>query len=288
MVLKRCGRYYLLLDIGKASAVTDRSARTFCNLIVSRQKMLDPRLRASPRAGTLKWSRCTPGLARLKRKSGRIPTLIAKDQMKTNKILVAVLGTAISTCAALTAYGGSAQAQVPAFTLSSPDLASGTFSNRHLLNGFGCKGDNISPALVWSNAPAGTRSFALQVLDLDAPTGSGFWHWAVYNIPASATGLPQGAGNRAASLPAPAFGGTTDLLDTGMTGGNGNYGGPCPPAGDQPHRYVFTVYALAVDDLTSAAGVPRTGTAALYSFALNKGVGSALLGKASFTAKFSR
>lgn len=229
-----------------------------------------------------------PGPPRLTREPGRIPTSIPEDPMKTNNMLAATLGVATFLCAALAACGGSAQAQVPAFTLSSPDLASGTFSNHHILNGFGCTGDNVSPALAWSNPPAGTKTFAVQVQDLDAPTGSGFWHWAVYNIPASATGLPQGAGNRAASLPAPAFGGTTDLLDTGVAGGNGNYGGPCPPAGDQPHRYVFTVYALAVDDLVAAAGVPRTGTAALYSFVMNKGVGSALLGKATFTAKFSR
>jgi Raf kinase inhibitor-like YbhB/YbcL family protein len=229
-----------------------------------------------------------PGQSAKRDVSQLVSQLNPEDQMKTKNMLAAALGAAISVCAALTACGGAAQAQVPAFTLSSPDLASGTFSNRHILNGFGCMGDNVSPALVWSSPPAGTKSFAVQVLDLDAPTGSGFWHWTVYNIPASATGLPQGAGNRAASLPAPAFGGTTDLLDTGLTGGNGNYGGPCPPAGDQPHRYVFTVYALAVDDLAAAGGVPRTGTAALYSFVLNKGVGSALLGKASFTAKFSR
>lgn len=208
--------------------------------------------------------------------------------MKNYSMLTATLATAISLCCTLTACGGDAIAQTPVFTLSSPDLASGTFSNRHVLNGFGCKGENVSPTLTWSNPPAGTRSYAIQVLDLDAPTGSGFWHWTVYNIPASATGLAQGAGNQPGNLPASAYGGTTDLLDTGLTGGNGNYGGPCPPAGDQPHRYVFTIYALAVDDLPVAASVPRTGTAALYSFALNKGVGNALLGKASFTAEYSR
>ena len=74
------------------------------------------------------------------------------------------------------------QAQTPAFTLSSSDLASGTFTNKFVLNGFGCKGDNVSPALQWSNVPPGTKSLALQVYDPDAPTGSGFWHWAVYNL----------------------------------------------------------------------------------------------------------
>ena len=189
------------------------------------------------------------------------------------------------------ALGGAvraARADAQAFTLSSPDLAGGTFSAKFLLNGFGCTGQNVSPALTWSNAPSGTRSFALQVHDPDAPTGSGFWHWAVYDIPANVTGLAQGAGNNAASLPAGAFGGTTDLLDTGATGGNGNYGGPCPPQGDVPHRYVFTLYALAFDKVAVAAGVPTTGTAGLFSFALNKGVGPGLLGKASFTVRYGR
>ncbi len=180
------------------------------------------------------------------------------------------------------------QAQGTAFTLSSPDLASGSFANKFILNGFGCTGGNVSPALQWSNVPAGTKSLALQIHDPDAPTGSGFWHWAVYNMPASSTGLAQGAGNAAATLPAPAFGGNTDFADTGATGANGNYGGPCPPTGDKPHRYVFTLYALAVDDVQKAGGVPKTGTAALYSFVLNKGLGANLLGKASFTATYGR
>jgi Raf kinase inhibitor-like YbhB/YbcL family protein len=184
--------------------------------------------------------------------------------------------------------GMDANAQVPVFTISSPDLASGTFATQYILNGFGCTGGDISPAVVWSNPPAGTKSFVLNVFDPDAPTGSGFWHWAVYNIPATATGLARGAGNAAATLPAPAFGGTTDLLDTGTTGGNGNYGGPCPPAGDPPHRYIFTLYALSVDDVQAAGGVPRTGTAGLYSFAINKGIGPALLAKTTFTATYGR
>ena len=180
------------------------------------------------------------------------------------------------------------QAQTPAFTLSSSDLASGTFTNKFVLNGFGCKGDNVSPALQWSNVPPGTKSLALQVYDPDAPTGSGFWHWAVYNIPASVSGLAQGAGNGAAALPPGAFGGNTDFMDTGATGGNGNYGGPCPPTGDKPHRYIFTLFALAVPQLEVAGGVPKSGTAGLFGFVLNKGVGPALLGKASFTATYGR
>ena len=179
-------------------------------------------------------------------------------------------------------------AQTGAFTLSSPDLASGSFDNKFVLNGFGCKGDNVSPALEWKNVPAGTKSLSLLVHDPDAPTGSGFWHWTVLNMPASTTGLPQGAGNSPATLPAPAFGGNTDFMDTGATGANGNYGGPCPPTGDKPHRYNFTLYAVGVEDVQKAAGVPKTGSAALYSFVLNKGIGPGLLGKATFTATYGR
>lgn len=181
-----------------------------------------------------------------------------------------------------------AQAQSGTFTLSSPDLSSGRFDNKFVLNGFGCSGQNVSPALEWRNAPAGTKSFALQVYDPDAPTGSGFWHWAVYNIPPNVSSLAQGAGNDASRLPSGAFGGNTDFMDTGATQGNGNYGGPCPPAGDKPHRYIFTIYALGVDKVEVAGGVPKTGTAGLYGFVLNKGVGPALLGTASFTATYGR
>jgi Raf kinase inhibitor-like YbhB/YbcL family protein len=189
----------------------------------------------------------------------------------------------------ITACGGNdAQAQTATFSLSSSDLVGGSFANKFVLNGFGCTGQNVSPALEWRNPPAGVKSFALQVYDPDAPTGSGFWHWAVYNIPATATNLAQGAGNSAAALPSGAFGGITDFQDTGATGTNGNYGGPCPPQGDAPHRYVFTLYALSVDKIEVAGGVPKTGTAGLYGFVLNKGLGSALLGKASFTATYGR
>jgi len=189
---------------------------------------------------------------------------------------------------ALALTGASALAQQAAFSLSSPDLSGGTFDNKFVLNGFGCKGENLSPALEWRHVPAGTKSLALQVYDPDAPTGSGFWHWAVYNIPPTTTSLARGAGNDAGRLPAGAFGGNTDFMDTGATGANGNYGGPCPPQGDKPHRYIFTLYALAVDKVEVAGGVPKTGSAGLYGFVLNKGVGAALLGKASFTATYGR
>lgn len=200
----------------------------------------------------------------------------------TRRLTPAVLALGL---AAFTALPSVAQGT---FTLESPDLASGTFSNDFVLGAFGCQGANVSPELVWRNVPAGTKSLALQVHDPDAPTGSGFWHWAIYNLPANTTGLPRGAGNGATKLPGAAFGGNTDFMDTGATGANGNWGGPCPPQGDKPHRYNFTLYALAVDDMVAAAGVPRTGSAALMSFVLNKGLGDKLLGKATFTATYGR
>ena len=200
-----------------------------------------------------------------------------------------VLSTALALAAlAPPALADDAHSARTRFTLSSPDLASGVFDNMFVLNGFGCTGGNVSPELLWSNVPPGTQSLALQVYDPDAPTGSGFWHWAVYNIPPGATGLPRGAGNSPFTLPPGAFGGNTDFMDTGATGVNGNYGGPCPPVGDKPHRYVFTLFALGVPDVQAAGGVPPTGTAALYGFVINKGLGAALLGKASFTARYGR
>ncbi|MEP7061851.1 MAG: YbhB/YbcL family Raf kinase inhibitor-like protein [Betaproteobacteria bacterium] len=200
-------------------------------------------------------------------------------------VLTAVLAL---SAALLSGCLGNADADAPVFTLSSPDLANGTFATQYTLNGFGCSGQNISPELQWSNVPDGTKSLALQVYDPDAPSGSGFWHWAIYDISPATTGLARGAGNNAALLPQGAFGGTTDLFDTGLTDGNGNYGGPCPPQGDAPHHYIFTLYAVSVDKLEVAGGVPKTGTAGLYGFVLNKGIGAALLGKATFTATYGR
>jgi Raf kinase inhibitor-like YbhB/YbcL family protein len=196
-------------------------------------------------------------------------------------------GVAVADSDGYTKHGGFKDHN--AFSLSSPDVPSHSFfATKFILNGFGCTGGNISPALQWKNAPPGTQSFSLQLYDPDAPTGSGFWHWAVYNIPATETGLAQGAGNSPATLPANSHGGNTDFMDTGATGVNGNYGGPCPPEGDRPHRYIFTLFALDVPDLEAAAGIPPTGTAGLHGFALNKGIGAHLLGTASFSAYYGR
>src|SRR5215831_6685875 len=130
------------------------------------------------------------------------------------------------------------------FTLTSTDLTNGgTIANAQVFNEFGCKGSNVSPALAWSGAPSDTKSFALLVHDPDAPTGSGWWHWVVYNIPAGTSSLPSGAGDP-----------TKELLPQGTTQGatdfgQPGYGGPCPPQGDKAHRYIFTIHALDVEHL---------------------------------------
>jgi Raf kinase inhibitor-like YbhB/YbcL family protein len=144
------------------------------------------------------------------------------------------------------------------FRVASPDLESrGRIAPTHVYNGMGCAGQNISPTLQWSNPPAGTKSFAVTAYDPDAPTGSGWWHWVMYNIPASATGLIAGAGN-GRNAPRGSVQGPTDF-------GTRGYGGPCPPVGDKPHHYHFTVFALKVDRLD----IPGNATAAFIGFNLN-------------------
>ncbi|MBY5557111.1 YbhB/YbcL family Raf kinase inhibitor-like protein [Rhizobium leguminosarum] len=139
--------------------------------------------------------------------------------------------------------------------LTSKDLAAGkSMADAHVFNSFGCAGKNISPELTWSGAPEATKSFAIMAYDPDAPTGSGWWHWSVFNIPADASKVATGASGDK-KLPAGAVEGHTDF---GMSG----YGGACPPAGDQPHHYQFTVYALSVDKLP----LPETAPAAMVGF----------------------
>jgi Raf kinase inhibitor-like YbhB/YbcL family protein len=179
-----------------------------------------------------------------------------------------------AAAAATLAAGTPAQAQ--GFTLSSVDVPAGTpISEVHAFNGFGCTGQNVSPALGWANPPAGTKSFAVMVHDPDAPTGgAGFWHWVVVDVPAATRGLQRGAGTAdGVGLPEPARQVTTDF-------GSPGWGGPCPPAGNKPHRYVFTVYALKVEKLP----VPPNPTASLTGFMINANA----LGKAHFTASYGR
>lgn len=133
-------------------------------------------------------------------------------------------------------------------TVTTPDFQNGgEIAIKQVFTG--CKGQNVSPALSWSGEPAGTQSFAVTMFDPDAPTGSGWWHWTVWNIPASVHALPEGAGSGGAGLPAGAVQGLTDF-------GFSHYGGPCPPPGPA-HHYHVTVYALKVPTLpldSSASG----------------------------------
>jgi Raf kinase inhibitor-like YbhB/YbcL family protein len=138
-----------------------------------------------------------------------------------------------------------------AFTVTSHSFKDGDYlAKTHILSadfGFGCEGGNQSPQLAWSGSPAGTKSFAITCFDPDAPTGSGFWHWLIVNIPPNVTELPLDAGNpKHPNLPAGALQTRTDF-------GAPGYGGPCPPQGDHPHRYLFTVFAVAADKLPVTA-----------------------------------
>jgi len=168
-------------------------------------------------------------------------------------VLLATLVLGSAAFVAAQAPGGKSTA---AFTLTSSDFSQGgKLANAQVFNGFGCKGDNVSPALSWNHAPQGTQSFALLVHDPDAPTGSGWWHWVVYNIPPTTTSLPPGAGSPVShTLPAGAKQGRTDF-------GNPGYGGPCPPPGS-PHHYYFRLYALKVESLD----LPADASPALISY----------------------
>lgn len=166
-------------------------------------------------------------------------------------------------------------AQAAGFTLTSPDIkANAMIDKKFEANVFGCTGENKSPALKWSGAPKEAKSFAVTVYDPDAPTGSGWWHWSVVNIPADVTELPADAGAAGgAKLPKGASQVRNDY-------GASAWGGVCPPEGDKPHRYVFTVHALKTDKLD----VPADATAALAGFMINANS----MAKATFTARYGR
>lgn len=151
------------------------------------------------------------------------------------------------------------QGPVSSFTLYSPDIYKNTqIREEQVFNGFGCDGDNISPKLVWKNAPVGTKSFAITMYDPDAKTGSGWWHWIVYNIPANITSLEDDASEDKKLLPRGAIQG---LNDYGVKG----YGGVCPPAGSR-HDYIITLYALDVKELN----LPKNVMPAMVGYYLNK------------------
>ncbi len=160
------------------------------------------------------------------------------------------------------------------FTLVSVEIKADTLiPQRFEYNGFGCSGENRSPALKWSGAPAATKAFAVTVYDPDAPSGSGWWHWVVINIPADVTELAPNAGAEGgANLPK---GARHVRIDYGVAA----WGGVAPPPGDAPHRYIFTVHALK-----DVLDIPADATAALAGFMIN----ATSLGKASFTARYGR
>jgi Raf kinase inhibitor-like YbhB/YbcL family protein len=161
------------------------------------------------------------------------------------------------------------------FHVTSPTVKEqGTIGNEHVYNGFGCSGHNVSPELRWEQAPKDAKSFAVTVYDPDAPTGSGWWHWVIFNIPPSVTSLPVDAG-KSDGRSAPQ-GSVQSMTDFGQQG----YGGPCPPQGDKPHRYIFMVYALKVDQLP----LKKEASGAMVGFYLNQNA----LGKASLTAMYGR
>ncbi len=154
------------------------------------------------------------------------------------------------------------------FRISSPTVKDGgTIGREQVYNGFGCTGANISPELQWQDAPAGTKSFAVTVFDPDAP-GGGWWHWLMFNIPATVNKLAADAGKPKGALSP--RGSTQSVSDFETPG----YGGPCPPEGDKPHRYVFTVHALKVDRVPLK---PNTPGAKVETYLKQNGLGTAQL-----------
>ena len=162
--------------------------------------------------------------------------------------------------------------EVPSFTVTSTSVEDGKpFAPPQLSGMFGVPGgQDISPQLTWTGAPAGTRSYAVTVYDPDAPTGSGFWHWAVANLPADTTSLPEGAGdNTGSGLPAAAVQLPNDTRAA-------CYVGAAPPAGHGPHRYFITVHALDVEDI----GLAPDSTPAVLGFTM----AGHILGRATLIA----
>lgn len=157
-----------------------------------------------------------------------------------------------------------------AFELTSKDIQEGhPMAKTFEYNSWGCNGDNLSPQLMWKDAPAGTKSFAITAYDPDAPTESGFWHWVAFNIPATVNELPRGVNIKK-------LGGIESRIDYGSVG----FGGACPPVADGMHRYQFTVWALPTDKLQLDEITPS----AVVGFTLN----SMALDKAKLTTTYTR
>ncbi len=168
----------------------------------------------------------------------------------------------------------SASALADSMSLQSDDISHGSFMGKaQEFQGFGCSGGNESPQLSWSGAPEGTKAFAVFAYDPDAPTGSGWWHWQLINIPADVNELPAGAGGSdSKGIPE---GSRQMTNDYGIAG----FGGACPPDGDGAHRYQFTVYALS-----QALELPENASAALTGYMVN----AYSLGSATIEALYKR
>ncbi|WP_426338864.1 YbhB/YbcL family Raf kinase inhibitor-like protein [Pseudoduganella sp. S-14] len=168
----------------------------------------------------------------------------------------------------LAALLASNSALAGSLTLASTDIANGKFmAKAQEFQGFGCSGGNQSPQLSWSGAPEGTAAFAILVHDADAPTGSGWWHWQLVNIPKDVTSLPAGA-------LAPA-GSQQMRNDYGAKG----FGGACPPSGHGVHHYRFTVHALS-----QKLELPEDASGALTGYM----VGAHSLGASTIEALYQR
>lgn len=183
--------------------------------------------------------------------------------LKTGMLLTAALWTSLSTAA-----------EPSKLVLTSTDIATGKHMNKtQEFNGFGCVGGDLSPQLSWSGAPAGTVAYAITAYDPDAPTGSGWWHWQVVNIPANVTSLAAGAGNPDnTKIPK---GAQHIENDYGVAG----FGGACPPKGDNAHRYQFTVHALS-----KILELPANASGALTGYMIN----SNSLGSSTLEALYKR
>jgi Raf kinase inhibitor-like YbhB/YbcL family protein len=188
-----------------------------------------------------------------------------------------VRGIVQAVAALSLSFAGLALAADQPFRLTSPDLPAGKpIADRHTANAFGCHGANESPLLKWEGAPAGTRSFAVTMFDPYKPPASGWWHWIVYDLPATTNVLARKAGDP----------GSPDMpkeAKQGLPDGDAperHFYGPCPDVGDPPHPYVITVYALSVDHLD----VPATATSAHIDYIIS----SKTLAKASIVRPFAR
>ncbi|MBO1255543.1 YbhB/YbcL family Raf kinase inhibitor-like protein [Alteromonas sp. 5E99-2] len=153
----------------------------------------------------------------------------------------------------------SASTLADTFSLKSADISQGEFmSKAQEFQGFGCSGDNLSPQLSWTDAPEGTKAFAVIAFDPDAPTGSGWWHWQLVNIPADTTMLPTGAGSADNSLI------PKGSVQISNDYGTAAFGGACPSEGHGVHRYQFTIHALS-----KKLDLPNGPSGALVGYLIN-------------------